>query len=153
MNKPHVLLGILYLLIAGCELPEEQESMTEDYGDHSGSITVDCGTYGERTIRYNPKNSQYMADELLEHWKNYWPGIQETYESNLRGNDVPEAGTLETLKGDWEFYVFDSFSAADPMLEGHIILSLAFLVDGEPFVPNWDVFLEYGKVTHCQPVF
>jgi len=39
------------------------------------------------------------------------------------------------------------------MPEGHIILSLSFLVDGEDFVPTWDVFLEYGKVTHCQPVF
>ena len=153
MNKSHVLLVTLYLLIVGCESRKDQNAMEENFGDHSGLITVNCDKYGERTVRYNPKNSQYMADELLEHWKRYWPGIQETYESMIGGSGTPEYGTLEMLKGDWEFYVFDAFSDSDPMLEGHIILSLAFLGYGEDFVPTWDVHLEYGKVIHYQPVF
>jgi len=74
--------------------------MEDEDGGLGVLITVDCGKYGMRRVHYNPSNSQYIADELNEQWKNYWPGIQETYESNLRANDVPGTGTLEMLKGD-----------------------------------------------------
>lgn len=94
-----------------------------------------------------------MAADLAKNWTEYWPRIEEAFVSEFRDSTTPEIGSMELFADAWELRVFDGFSESDPMPEGRIILSLIFLIGERQLVPQWDVFLDEGHVSHSQPVW
>jgi len=151
-----ILLSLFVILSFGCSIEEKADlNMHEELFrlNLDKSLIFDCGKYGDRSIWYDSSNSQYLTTDLKQNWAKYWPELEQKFENMMKENDEPEWGSLEMLNGEWEIHVYDSFTDENPMPDGRIILSLMFIVDGDFISPSWDVFLDYGKVTHSQPSF